>query len=69
MWHDHDLGSYATIGLNYDYEGPDDEALEYVSRAERALRRFDNAVDWEPIEAEEDEDGPGILRKLTLTNR
>jgi hypothetical protein len=67
MWHDHDLGSYATIGLYY--EGPDDEALEYVSRAERALRRFGGAVDWQPIEAEEDEDGPGILRKLTLTNR
>src|SRR5580765_4860992 len=42
MSHDHDLGSYTSIGLYSDFTLPSD----YVSACERALNVFDEAVNW-----------------------
>ncbi len=52
MWHEHDSGSYATVGLYWE---TDDAPWDYLSCAEDALRRFDEAVDWTPIEADEED--------------
>jgi len=59
IWHEHDLGEYASIGVTWD--GPKDAPWEYIARAETALSRFDDAVAWselkpEPEEEWEDED-------------
>jgi hypothetical protein len=53
--HEAEEGSYATVGLHCDGE-LDRAAWAYIGRAERALSRFDQAVDWEPLDEEEDED-------------
>jgi hypothetical protein len=55
LWHEHDAGEYATIGLTWDGYG--DAPWDYISRAERALARFDEAVAWSELapEAEDDE--------------
>jgi hypothetical protein len=42
MDNDHDLGSYSTIGVYYDYGYPQD----YVSKAEETLEVFNASVDW-----------------------
>ena len=55
MWHEAEEGSYATVGLHSDGE-LDRAAWAYIGLAERALSRFDQAVDWEPLDEEEDED-------------
>lgn len=67
MSHDHELGSYISLGVWYDYGAP----WDYVHRCERALSAFDDAVDWcaltkhietewaadaEKVEAEDGED-------------
>ena len=55
-WHQHDLGEYATIDIIWDdYR---DAPWEYISRAERALARFDEAVNWSELhpEAHDDDD-------------
>ncbi len=44
---DHDLGPYSMIGLTW--EGPNDAPWEYLRRAEAALMRFQEAIDWEAI--------------------
>ena len=48
QWHDHDLGSYPTIGVYNDL--PATEPWEYISKAEALLERFNDAVDWSEIE-------------------
>lgn len=45
MSHDHDLGSYTTIGVYSDYSIP----FDYVSDCEGALEVFDSAVAWEDL--------------------
>lgn len=45
MSHDHDLGSYTTIGVYSDYSIP----FDYVSDCENALEVFDSAVSWEEL--------------------
>ena len=48
QWHDHDLGSYPTIGVYNDL--PAMEPWEYIRKAEALLERFNDAVDWSEIE-------------------
>lgn len=48
QWHDHDLGSYPTIGVYNDL--PAMEPWEYINKAEELLERFNDAVDWSEIE-------------------
>lgn len=45
MWHDHDLGSYPSLGVWSDGEPP----WHYVHACERALEVFDNSVSWYDI--------------------
>jgi hypothetical protein len=52
LWREHELGGYPMIGLSWN--GPSDAPEEYISRAERALNRFNEAVEWSAIEPEED---------------
>lgn len=60
MWHDHDLGSYPSLGVWYDFEEPS----EYINACETALDVFNGAISWpelkthfiEQQEAEDDED-------------
>lgn len=47
MWQDHDLGSYPSLGVWYEYEEP----AEYISACENALETFDQAVSWERLKA------------------
>lgn len=58
MWHEHDLGSYPSLGVWSEYESD----WSYVSRCERALEVFDSAVSWSELKGllqdngEEDDD-------------
>ena len=52
VWYEHELGDYPMIGLSWD--GPSNAPWEYISRAERALNRLNDAVEWPAIEPEED---------------
>ncbi len=45
MSHDHDLGSYTSIGVYSDYSMPSD----YVTDCENALYVFDSAVSWDEL--------------------
>lgn len=59
QWHDHDLGSYPTIGVYSDL--PLMEPWSYIQKAEALLEKFNESVDWTEIEpsavlAEDDED-------------
>jgi hypothetical protein len=47
IWHEHDLGEYATIGVTWD--GPYDAPWDYVQNAQDALIRFDQGVNWSEI--------------------
>jgi len=42
MSHDHDYGSYTTLGVHYEFYEPQ----EYIRTAEETLDVFNNAVDW-----------------------
>jgi tetratricopeptide (TPR) repeat protein len=44
LWHEHDSGEYATVGVTW--EGPGEAPWDYISRAEDALERFEQAVAW-----------------------
>lgn len=50
-WHDHELGEYPTLGV-YSELTPD---MGYVGDCERALERFDAAVDWSAIKPDWDD--------------
>jgi hypothetical protein len=56
IWHEHEVGEYATIGITWDGYG--DAPWDYISRAEGALARFDDAVAWSELvpEPEDDDD-------------
>jgi hypothetical protein len=61
QWHDHDLGSYPTIGVYNNL--PVSEPWEYIRKAEELLDRFNDAVDWSEIEPsavleDDEEDDP-----------
>jgi hypothetical protein len=61
MEHEQELGNYATVGLYWDPGQTEDAPWEYIARAERALGRFEDAIDWsdlgpEPEDEEIDED-------------
>src|SRR5690606_23219043 len=45
MWHDHDLGSYPSLGIWSESSDPG----AYFAKAEAALICFDDAVDWPTI--------------------
>ncbi len=46
-WHDHDLGSYPTIGVYSDL--PLMEPWNYIHKAEALLEKFNDAVSWSEI--------------------
>jgi hypothetical protein len=59
MSHDHDLGSYPSIGVYSEYS----PEFDYISACENALEVFDSAVSWEELKdlyeeqfSDEDED-------------
>ncbi len=45
MLHDHDLGTYTSIGVYCEYSIP----YDYVSSCENALDVFDSAISWEEL--------------------
>ena len=45
MSHDHDLGSYTSIGLYSDYS----MYFDYAANCEQALEIFDSSVSWEEL--------------------
>src|SRR5437867_10548527 len=50
VWHEHDLGAYATISLVW--EGPGvlfDEDWAYLDRCSKTLAQLDECVDWETL--------------------
>ena len=47
MWHEHELGSYPTLGISYEDETP----YDYIQSAERALEVFDDAVSWHELKS------------------
>ncbi len=49
MWHEHELGDYPSIGLNWDFPQRD-IPWNYVNKCETLLSRFDDAVDWSSID-------------------
>lgn len=42
MWHDHELGSYPSLGVWTEYDPP----WEYINACERALEIFDESTEW-----------------------
>ena len=54
IWHEHELGDYPTIGITW--EGPFVAPWEYIRDAEKALTRFDEAVDRAAIAPQEEAD-------------
>ena len=54
LWHEHDSGEYATIGITWD--GPDGAPWDYIGRAQRALARLDEAVSWSELDPEPEEE-------------
>ena len=48
-WHDHDLGSYPSLGVASEWGS--EEAGEYVERAEMALEKFDDSVQWSELKS------------------
>lgn len=53
IWHEHDLGEYATIGVTWD--GPGDAPWGYINRAENALECLNQAVDWSALAPEREQ--------------
>lgn len=51
LWHDHELGQYASVGLTW--EGSGEAPWDYISRADDALQRFDGAVNWSELRLED----------------
>jgi hypothetical protein len=51
MWHDHDLGSYPSLGVMWTNPaaGP---PTDFLWRWEHALRRFDGSIDWSALKPE-----------------
>lgn len=56
MWHGHNSGEYATVGLFGEPLQISDAPWGYISRAEDALSRFDDSVDWSPLSEQDDDD-------------
>lgn len=42
MWHDHELGSYPSLGVWTEYDPP----WDYINACERALEIFDESTEW-----------------------
>lgn len=45
MSHDHDLGTYTSIGVYSDYSLP----FDYISACENALETLNSAISWEEL--------------------
>jgi hypothetical protein len=60
LWHEHDSGEYATVGITWD--GPSEAPWDYISRAGDALERFDQAVAWSDLAPDLKESGDDDLR-------
>ena len=45
MWHEHELGSYPSLGVWSEYDQP----WDYINSCERALEVFDEAVSWHEL--------------------
>ncbi len=50
MWHDHELGSYPSLGIGYLHSCPDN----YISSAEEALQIFDDSISWSALKEHAD---------------
>jgi hypothetical protein len=48
MSNDHDLGTYTTVGVYWDYSHP----TEYISACEISLNVFNDSVDWCALRAQ-----------------
>jgi hypothetical protein len=42
MWHEHDLGTYPSLGVYYEGDPP----WDYINRCEAALTTLNNSVSW-----------------------
>jgi len=49
IWHEHELGEYPTIGVQWDSEQYD-APWSYINKCEALVTAFDNAVSWSEIE-------------------
>jgi hypothetical protein len=47
--HDHELGTYATIGLCWDVGSLGSDEWDYYRRCEEALLRLNDAVNWSEL--------------------
>jgi hypothetical protein len=54
MWHEHELGSYPSLGVWTDGDPPS----YYISSCEKALEVFDEAVSWHSLKEHFEEDTP-----------
>ncbi len=66
LWHEHDLGEYATVGINWN--GPYEAPSDYISRAEDALERLDQAVAWSDLAPDLREPENDAIRVTTADN-
>lgn len=67
LWQQHDLGEYATVGITWD--GPCEAPWDYISRAEDALERFDQAVSWSDLAPDLREPENDDIEIASLFNR
>ena len=49
MWHEHELGEYPSLGL-YWGAGHNDAPWDFISKCEKILERFDEAISWSDID-------------------
>lgn len=49
VWHDHDSGQYAEIGLVWEQGALFDREWHYFARCERAFTELNDCVNWEDL--------------------
>ncbi len=52
MWHDHDLGTYPSPGVCWEYGVRSDAPWDYIAHCERVLDTLNEAVEWADLKAE-----------------
>ncbi|MGR3710931.1 MAG: hypothetical protein ACU0A9_15965 [Alterinioella nitratireducens] len=52
MSHDHDLGAYSTVAVQWDEAYCDGEPSQFIARAQDALAVFQGAVEWADLNPE-----------------
>jgi hypothetical protein len=51
--HDHDLGSYSTVAVQWDEAFCDAKPTDFILLAERALAMFQGAVEWADLDPDQ----------------